>query len=117
MSDVEQAEEFLRYFSMKQHALLSYRTDGTVYIQRLGDNAWRLHATKKPDVSLDAWMNDMRKAVRQMPAWVREVTAPPTIADLEEWVEECGVCETPTGHSVEPDEETAVANFAPELSP
>ena len=105
MSDVEQAEEFLRFFSMKQHALLSYRTDGTVYIQRLNDDDWRHYATKKTDVPLEAWMDQICKAVHQMPAWVREVTALPTLDELEEWVEGCSVCETPTGHCVEPDGE------------
>ena len=67
MSDVERAEEILRYFSMKQHALLSYRTDETVFIQRLGDYDWRLHATKETHVPLEAWMDHIRKAVQQMP--------------------------------------------------
>jgi hypothetical protein len=105
MSNVVQAEEFLRFFSMKPHTLLCYRTDGTVCIQRLGDYDCRLHATKKTDVTVEAWMDQSRKAVHQMPAWVREVTALPTVEDLEEWVEGCGVCETPTGHCVEPDGE------------
>jgi hypothetical protein len=105
MSDVEQAEEFLRFFSIKQYALLSYRTDGTVYIQRLGDENWRLYARKKLHVFLDEWMEQVHQAVQQMPAWVREVKALPTIEELQEWNEECGGCETPTGHWVEPDGE------------
>jgi hypothetical protein len=105
MSNIEQAEEFLRFFCRKKHALLSYRRDGTVHIQRLGDDDWRLYATKKADVSLDAWMDHVCQAAQRMPAWVREVTVLPTLDELQEWIEECSMCETPTGHSAEPDGE------------
>lgn len=93
--------EFLRYFSLKHAALMSYRGDGTVHILRPGER-WALFATKKPEIDLSEWIERKRAAARELPAWCRQVTELPSIDALVAWQIECA-CETPTGHVVEPD--------------
>lgn len=93
--------EFLRYFSLKHAALLSYRDDGTVHILRPGEH-WALFATKKPEIGLSDWIERKKTYAGELPAWCRQVTELPSIDALVAWQVEC-TCETPTGHVVEPD--------------
>lgn len=97
-----QAEEFARFFSMKYRALVSYRTDGHILIQRIGDPGFRPFMTKKPHVPLDQWIANKRTQISAVPAWCFEVHELPSMEELEEWGSD-SLCDTPTGHTVEPD--------------
>lgn len=95
------APEFLRYFSPRDRCLVSCREDGTVHVQRWGES-WRLFARKKPAISLADWQAAKHDAVSRLPAWAAGIAELPTQAELEEWIFD-GLCETPSGDSVEPD--------------
>lgn len=95
------AQEFLRYFSPRGRYLVSCREDGTVHTQRWGE-PWRLFARKKPAISLADWLAAKQGIVARLPAWAAGIAELPTQAELEEWIGD-GLCETPSGDSVEPD--------------
>ena len=99
---VQTAAEFARFFSIKDRGIVSYRRDGTVFIQRFGCPGFISYRTKKPDVPLEHWLKAKQAHIRSIPAWCFEVTELPTMEELEEWVSD-SVVDTPTGYSVEPD--------------
>jgi hypothetical protein len=101
MTDSASPGEFVRYFSLTLHALVSCRDDGTVHVQRVGE-PWTLHASKRPEIELAEWMAARRVCADVQPAWTREVLALPSLQELAEMIGD-GVCSTPTGHDVEPD--------------
>lgn len=96
------AAEFLRYFSLRYHGLMSCRNDGTVMILRLEDEDWKLFGRKKPEVALEDWIADSRKMVAALPAWCQKVTELPSLEKIEEWTFD-GDVETPSGDTVDPD--------------
>ena len=94
-------EEFLRLFHPEARALVSYRDDGTVHA--MGPfGRWRHIGTRKASIPLSDWIERKRAAAQDFPAWCREITELPSQQQLNEWSND-SVCETPTGHIVEPD--------------
>lgn len=103
MPAVQEAQtEFARFLSMKFRALVSYRSDGRILIQRIGDSGFRPFLRKKSDVPLEQWIANKRTEISAVPAWCFEVHEVPSLEELEDWNAD-GICETPTGYVVEPD--------------
>ena len=94
--------EFARFFSIKHRGLVSYRRDGRIVIQRVGDGGFRPFLQKKDEIPLDEWAARKQQEISAVPAWCLQVSALPSIEELDEWSSD-GVVETPTGHAVEPD--------------
>ena len=94
--------EFARFFSIKHRGLVSYRRDGRIVIQRVGDGGFRPFLQKKDEIPLDEWVARKQQEISAVPAWCLQVSALPSIEELDEWSSD-GVVETPTGHAVEPD--------------
>jgi hypothetical protein len=99
--DTASPNEFVRYFSLTLHALVSCRDDGTVHVQRLGE-PWTLHSSKRPEIGLADWMAARRVCAHVQPAWAREVRELPSLPEIADMITD-GVCRTPTEHDVEPD--------------
>lgn len=97
-----ESTEFARCFSPNVHALLSFRTDGRVLIQRFGDPCFLPYRTKKEEIPLDEWIAAKKARLAQLPSWCLEITELPSEEELAEWVSD-SVVDTPTGHRVEPD--------------
>jgi len=57
---------------------------------------------KKVDVPLAQWVANKKAALILMDRWQLEVEELPSIQELMSWSDD-GICETPTGHRVEPD--------------
>lgn len=95
-------DEFARFFSIKHYGLLSYRRDGRILIQRAGECGFRPFFKKKDGVPIDEWIVMKQQEIDAVPRWCFEVTALPSMEELEEWASD-SVVETPTGHTVEPD--------------
>lgn len=93
-----------RYFSRKRGGLYSMRADGALYVKRL-EHGWRLakDAPANPE-ELAQRLSGFAEMVDKAPFWMRSVTDIPTMDEMEEWAHD-SVCETPTGHTVEPDGE------------
>lgn len=101
-ADEDHGTEIHRYFSTKYRGLLSVRSNGVTLFRGLGDASWRVLLRKKPDMPLDDWLQIKRNAYTQLAPWKRNVDDLPTMDEVSEWVHD-SVCETPTGHRVEPD--------------
>jgi len=93
--------EIARYFSIKFGMLLSVRSDGVTLGRGIGGH-WKVVLRRKADVPLDEWRGNKIAAIARVPAWQRDVKSLPSFDTLREW-ESNGKCETPTGHTVEPD--------------
>lgn len=93
--------ELHRYFSMRNHALMSVRSNGVTLMRRPG-GTWKVALRKKPEATLESWMQGKADLVARLPAWQREVKELPSMETLERWHDD-GICETPTGERVEPD--------------
>ena len=93
--------ELLRYFSTRYRALLSVRSDGVTLVRRTF-HGWKVLGRKKPDVSMERWLEAKRKQFEAEPAWARECRSIPSYLTLEEWVRK-DRCETPSGDVVETD--------------
>lgn len=93
--------ELHRYFSTAARGLLSVRSDGTTLVRRVGDG-WKVYRRKRADVTMETWTEYKRQKFASLPAWKRECTELPALHELEQWVSD-SVCESPTGHTVEPD--------------
>lgn len=104
MSECTQLEstEFARCFSLKAHGLLSYRTDGRVLIQRIGDPHFLPYRIKKQEIPIEQWIAATKARLARLPAWCREISELPSEEEIAEWISD-SVVETPTGHAVEPD--------------
>lgn len=94
--------EIYRYFSPRAGAVLSVRDDGATYAKTIDAPEWRLLTTKKPDVSLADWRATKETRIASLPAWARKVDDLPSMDELEAWAND-GICESVTGHRVEPD--------------
>ncbi len=97
-----EADEFARFFSLKDRGLVSYRTDGRILIRRLGDPNFRSYLVKKADVPLEDWIALKKEMLLRVARWCFETTELPSTEEMEEWVSD-SVVDTPTGHRVEPD--------------
>ena len=93
--------ELHRFFSIARGALISVRSNG-VTICRQVDDDWNVQSRKKVDVPLAHWVVNKTASLCTLARWQLEVDELPSMQDLMEWNED-GICETPTGHGVEPD--------------
>ncbi|HUZ92205.1 MAG TPA: hypothetical protein VMU78_09935 [Methylocella sp.] len=102
MSLLDQYTPVLRYFSPAKRALVTLTKEGATLIRRLEDDDWKIAARKKQALSYDEWIAIKRNNIAQLPAWALDVQDLPSLEDIETWVAD-GLCQTPTGHDVEPD--------------
>jgi hypothetical protein len=93
--------ELHRYFSVARGALISVRSNG-VTLCRLVDADWKVMSRKKVDVPLAQWVANKKAALISLDRWQLEVDEMPSLRELMAWSDD-GICETPTGHRVEPD--------------
>ena len=93
--------ELHRYFSVARGALISVRSNA-VTLWRQVDDEWRVLSRKKGDVPLAQWVVNKQAALSDLARWQLDVDELPSMQDLMAWNED-GICETPTGHRVEPD--------------
>ena len=96
-----QGAELHRYFSIARGALISVRSDGVTLCRHV-EEEWKVLSRKKVDVPLSQWLINKKASVCALAPWQLEVDDLPSLQDLMAWNED-GICETPTGHRVEPD--------------
>jgi hypothetical protein len=93
--------ELHRYFSIARAALISVRSNGVTLCRQVDDD-WKVLSRKKAECSLAHWVANKKATLNSLSDWQREVEELPRMQELMEWDAE-GICETPTGHRVEPD--------------
>jgi len=93
--------ELHRYFSVARGALISVRSNGATLCRQIDDD-WKVLSRKKAECSLAQWVANKMAALNSLCRWHREVEELPSMQELMAWDED-GICETPTGHRVEPD--------------
>ena len=93
--------ELHRYFSIARGALISVRSNGVTFCRQVDDD-WTVLSRKKVDVPLAQWVVNKKASLCTLARWQLEVNGLPSMQDLMAWNED-GICETPTGHRVEPD--------------
>ena len=93
--------ELHRYFSIARGALISVRSNGVTLCRQVDDD-WRVLSRKKVDVPLSQWVVNKKSSLSALARWQLEVDDLPSLKELMAWNED-GICETPTGHRVEPD--------------
>ena len=99
--DANPGSELHRYFSIARGALISVRSNGVTLCRQV-DDEWRVLSRKKGDVPLAQWVVNKQAALCNLARWQLGVDELPSMHDLMAWNED-GICETPTGHRVEPD--------------
>lgn len=92
-----------RFFSRKHTALYSVRVNGAVFAKTL-ERGWGVRATEVHGDELAARFATFDRWIGSLRPWQLEVHDLPSLTDLEDWTFD-SVCETPTGHTVEPDGE------------
>lgn len=85
------------FLSRKAAGLIRHMSDGTVLRKTPFSGGWKIYGQRKPGVTDE----QLREKVAALADWKR-VTRIPSIRTLEEWGRD-SVCETPSGHQVEPD--------------
>ncbi len=93
--------ELHRYFSVARGALISVRSNGVTLFHQIDDD-WKVLSRKKVDIPLAQWVANKKAALISMARWQLEVDELPSMQELMAWNDD-GICETPTGHRVEPD--------------
>jgi|GEM_PF-1590973 len=93
--------ELHRYFSVARGALISVRSNGVTLCRQIDDD-WKVLSRKKAECSLAQWVANKKAALSSLGRWQLEVEELPSMQELMAWNED-GICETPTGHRVEPD--------------
>ena len=93
--------ELHRYFSVARGALISVRTSGVTLCRQVDDD-WKVLSRKKADIPLAQWVANKKAALSSLACWQLDVEELPGMQELMAWNED-GICETPTGHRVEPD--------------
>ena len=93
--------ELHRYFSVARGALISVRSNGVTLCRQVDDD-WKVLSRKKVECSLAQWVANKKAALSSLSRWQLEVEELPSMQELMAWDED-GICETPTGHRVEPD--------------
>ena len=93
--------ELHRYFSVARSALILVRSNGVTLFRQVDDD-WKVVSRKKVDCSLAQWVASKKVALSSLSRWQLEVEELPSMQELMAWNEN-GICETPTGHRVEPD--------------
>ena len=66
------------------------------------DDDWKVLSRKKVECSLAQWVGNKKAALSSLSRWQLEVEELPSMRELMAWDED-GICETSTGHRVEPD--------------
>ena len=77
------------------------RSNGVALCHQVDDD-WKVLLRKKVDVPLAQWLVNKTASLCTLARWQLEVDELPSMQDLMTWNED-GICETPTGHRVEPD--------------
>ena len=93
--------ELHRYFSAARGALILVRSNGVTLFRQVDDH-WKVLSRKKLDVPLAQWVANKKAALSSVDRWQLEVQELPSMQELMAWNDD-GICETPTGHRVEPD--------------
>ena len=93
--------ELHRYFSVARSSLISVRSNGVTLSRQVNDD-WKVLSRKKVDCSLAQWVASKKVVLSSLSRWQLEVEELPSMQELMAWNED-GICETPTGHRVEPD--------------
>ena len=93
--------ELHRYFSVARGALISIRSNGVTLCRQVDDD-WKVLSRKKAECSLAQWVTNKKASLSALARWQLEVEELPSLLELMAWDED-GICETPTGHRVEPD--------------
>ena len=93
--------ELHRYFSVARGALISIRSNGVTLCRQVDDD-WKVLSRKKAECSLAQWVANKKASLSSLARWQLEVEELPSLQELMAWNDD-GICETPTGHRVEPD--------------
>ena len=93
--------EMHRYFSVARGALISVRSNGVTLCRQVDDD-WKVLSRKKAECSLAQWVANKKASLSSLDRWQLEVEELPSLQELMAWNDD-GICETPTGHRVEPD--------------
>ena len=94
--------ELHRYFSVARGALMSVRSNGVTLCRQVDDD-WKVLSRKKAECSLAQWVANKKASLSSLHRWQLEVEELPSLQELMAWNED-GICETPTGHRVKPDD-------------
>ena len=93
--------ELHRYFSIARAALISVRSNGVTLCRQVDDD-WKVLSRKKAEYPLAQWVANKKATFNSLSDWQRVVEELPSMQELMAWDAD-GICETPTGHHVEPD--------------
>ena len=93
--------ELHRFFSVARGALISIRSNGVTLCRQVDDD-WKMLSRKKAECSLVQWVANKKASLNSLQRWQLEVEELPSLQELMAWNED-GICETPSGHRVEPD--------------
>ena len=93
--------ELHRYFSVARGALISVRSNGVTLCRQVDDD-WKVLSRKKAECSLAQWVVNKKASLSSLDRWQLDIEELPSLQELMAWDED-GICETPTGHRVEPD--------------
>lgn len=96
--------ELYRFFSPKRGGLMAVMSDGVTLRKTPLSSGWKIYSRKKPEVSMADWRASVDRRYEKTPQWCKDVKSIPSFETLQRWNGDC-VCETPTGHTVEPDGE------------
>ena len=77
------------------------RSNDVTFCRQVDDD-WKVLSRKKVEVLLDQWFVNKKASLCNLARWQLEVDELPSMRDLMAWNKD-GICETPTGHRVEPD--------------
>ena len=97
----QNGSELHRYFSVARGALISVRSNGVTLCRQFDDD-WKVLSRKKAECSFEQWVANKKALLSSLHRWQLEVEELPSLQELMAWNED-GICETPTGHRVEPD--------------
>ena len=89
------------HFSVARGALISVRSNGVTLCRQV-DDEWKVLSRKKAECSLEQWLANKEATLNSLARWPLNIEELPSLQQLMAWHED-GVCETPTGHRVEPD--------------
>nr|WP_294546904.1 hypothetical protein [uncultured Rhodopila sp.] len=93
--------EKFRYFSPKHRCLLAFMSDGVILRRTAYSNGWKVAGKCK--IPVDQRVAHIQATMEKWPSWLCEIKTLPSVRTLERWLHEDGMCETPSGDTVEPD--------------
>ena len=94
--------EIGRFFSRKASGLFSLREDGSLWLKRL-DHGWKMTRAAPPPEAMAARLDNFKSMADSGKFWQRQVEDIPRLEELEHQLLDSCSCDTPTGHTVEPD--------------